>query len=187
MIPHETILQKASREGTLLKEFEVRVDDYLAVRPWLRDERALEERDGAWAEFEEGTPSEFLCLPDVPPPAPLMGRERRSPSKDFFVDPSVKDYSGTTRVLFTLEIEGLFRGIVAKTLPSIDQARVVRAMPSFPAGVPVRMVSHELFLALPALPEGLEYRFRDRDLVVVDVVVNRVVDAIWLVVGPSGT
>jgi hypothetical protein len=187
MIPHETILREAFQEATLLREFEVRVRDYVAVRSWLRDSRGPEERDTAWTEFEEGTPSEFLCLPDIPPPAPVIGREKRSGSHDFFVDQGGLEDSPTTRILFTGEIEGLFRRIIAKTLPPIDQARVLRAMPSFPSGVPVRIVSHELFLALPMLPGGLEYRFRERDLVVVDVVANRAVDAIWLVIGASGT
>jgi hypothetical protein len=171
-----------STEATFRREFQARVDDYLAMRVWRQESNRLEAPDPDWFESGEDVPSELLCLPNPPPPATIMGRERRQ----VFPDLSMDD-DGATGVLFTPELEDRFREVIAKALAPFDQARVLRVMPFFPTGVPVQVVSEELFRALPTLPAGLEYRFRERDFLVVDLDINRVVDSIWLVIGASGT
>jgi hypothetical protein len=72
-------------------------------------------------------------------------------------------------------------------LKPVDEARVMRVLPLFQTGVPVHVVSEELFAALPPLPEGLEYRFLKHDLLVMDLGADVVVDSIALVIGPDGT
>ena len=171
-----------SSEAIFRREFQARVDDYLTMRVWLRESNRLDARDTDWFEFDEDVPSELLCLPNPPPPATIMGREDRQ----LFPGLSVDD-DGATGVLFTRELEDRFREIIANALAPFDQARVLRVMPLFPTGVPVRIVSEELFRVLPTLPAGLEYRFRERDFLVVDLDTNRVVDSIWLVIGASGS
>lgn len=166
-----------STEATFRREFQARVDDYLAMRVWLRESNRL---DTDWFESDEDVPSELLCLPNPPPPATIMGREERQ----LFPGLSVDD-DGASGVLFTRELEDRFREVIAKALAPFDQARVLRVMPLFPTGVPVQVVSEELFRALPTLPPGLEYRFREHDLLVVDLDANRVVDGIWFAIGPS--
>ena len=174
-----------AREARLLREYQTRLGDYVALRSWTKGLGAREEPDASWFEAEDGTPSELLCLPDIFPAAPVIGRdERQSPP---FADLRFDDHLTTRQVLFSAELEELFRKFVAKALAPIDQARVLRVMPLFPAGVPVQIVSEDLFRVLPRLPDGLEYRFRDRDLLVVDLDGNFVVDEIWLAFGPSGT
>lgn len=177
-----------SREVVLLREFQLRVDDYLALRSWSRDLVGGEDRRAGEFESESGTPSELQCLPNPARPAPVIGREGARPVERF-VDSSAGDETGIRqdRALFSRELEDLFRETVGRVLPPIDQARVLRVMPLFPTGVPVRIVSEDLFRVLPALPEGLEYRFREHDLLVVDLDANRVVDSIWLVIGPAGS
>ena len=174
-----------AREARLLREYQTRLGDYVALRSWTKGLGAREEPDASWFEAEDGTPSELLCLPDICPAAPVIGRdERQSPP---FADLRVDDHLTTRQVLFSAELEELFRKFVATALPPIDQARVLRVMPLFPAGVPVQIVSEDLFRVLPRLPDGLEYRFRDRDLLVVDLDGHRVVDEIWLVLAASRT
>jgi hypothetical protein len=169
-----------SSEATFRKEFQARVDDYMAMRVWLRESNGIEARDTQWFEADEDVPSELLCLPNPSPRAPIIGLEERRLFPDLSVDNDV-----ATGVLFTRELEDRFREVIAKALAPFDQARVIRVMPLFPTGVPVQIVGEELFRALPTLPDGLEYRFRERDFVVVDLDNNRVVDSIWLVIGPS--
>ena len=174
-----------AREARLLREYQTRLGDYVALRSWTKELGAREEPDASWFEAEDGTPSELLCLPDIFPAAPVIGQDPRQ--RPPFADLRVDDHLTTRRVLFSAELEELFRKFVAKALAPIDQARVLRVMPLFPAGVPVQIVSEDLFRVLPRLPDGLEYRFRDRDLLVVDLDGNRVVDEIWLVLAASGT
>ena len=176
-----------AREARLLSEYQARLGDYVALRSWTKGLGAREEPDASWFEAEDGTPSELLCLPDILPAAPVIGRDEDPRQRPPLADLRVDDHLATRRILFTADLEELFRKFVAKTLAPIDQARVLRVMPLFPAGVPVQIVSEDLFRVLPRLPDGLEYRFRDRDLLVVDLEGHRVVDEIWLVLGESRT
>jgi hypothetical protein len=89
--------------------------------------------------------------------------------------------------IFTPGLDDLFRRIVARVLSPIDQGDVLRVMPLFPGGVPVRFVSPNLFRALPPLPTRLEYRFRQHDLVILDLHTGVTVDSVWMVIGPSAT
>jgi hypothetical protein len=89
--------------------------------------------------------------------------------------------------LFDRDLEDFFRAIVARVLKPVDEARVMRVLPLFQTGVPVHVVSEELFAVLPPLPEGLEYRFLKHDLLVMDLGADVVVDSIALVIGPDGT
>ena len=176
-----------TREAALLREFQERLDAYMVMRG-LRDPHGLERADDVyWFESDEDIPSELLCLPNTSLRAPIMGRDEDPRQRPPFADLPVDDHLATRRVLFSGELEELFRGFVVKALTPIDQARVLRVMPLFPAGVPVQIVSDDLLRILPRLPDGFEYRFRDRDLLVVDLDDNRVVDEIWLVLAASGT
>lgn len=176
-----------TREAALLREFQERLDAYMVMRG-LRDPHGLERADDVyWFESDEDIPSELLCLPNTSLRAPIMGRDEDPRQRPPVADLPVDDHLATRRVLFSGELEELFRGFVVKALTPNDQARVLRVMPLFPAGVPVQIVSEDLFRALPRLTDGLEYRFRDRDLLVVDLDDNRVVDEIWLVLAASAT
>ncbi|MGH9145880.1 MAG: hypothetical protein ACRD1Q_04160 [Vicinamibacterales bacterium] len=177
-----------TREAALLRQFQERLDAYMVVRG-PRDPHGVGNNDADvyWFDSDEDIPSELLCLPNTSLRAPIMGRDEDPRHAPPLADLRVDRQWETGRVLFTAELEELFRGFVAKALRPIDQARVLRVMPLFPAGVPVQIVSENLFRALPRLPDGLEYRFRDRDLLVVDLDDNRVVDEIWLALEASGT
>jgi hypothetical protein len=148
-------------EARVLGEFHNRVLTYLAVNASSRttpDEEILEDNT---------LPDELCSLPDLS----IQGDSLRP---------------GHGRI-FTPELDDLFRRLVASILSPIDQAGVLRVMPLFPGGVPVHVISPDLFRVLPDLPDRLEYRFLEHDLVIVDLYTRVIVDSVWLVVGPSAT
>lgn len=188
LVESERARLDVTREAALLRQFQERLDSYMVMRG-LRDPHGLEraDTDVYWFESDEDIPPELLCLPNTSLRAPIMGRDEDPRQAPPLADLRVDHHWGIGRVLFTADLEDLFRKFVAKTLAPIDQARVLRVMPLFPAGVPVHIVSEDVFRVLPRLPDGLEYRFRDRDLLVVDLDSNRIVDEIGLVLAASGT
>lgn len=168
------------RDARLLQEYQMRLDHYVAMRSWIQDSRVVEQAEVTSFEAEDGTPSELLCLPTIVPAAPVIGsamKRRPGEALDGFV----------THLLFDRDLEDFFRAIVARVLKPVDEARVMRVLPLFQTGVPVHVVSEELFAVLPPLPEGLEYRFLKHDLLVMDLGADVVVDSIALVIGPDGT
>jgi hypothetical protein len=64
--------------------------------------------------------------------------------------------------------------IVSEELESPLPAPVVHGR--WPAGVPVPTMPPDLLVALPWLPPGLQYRFVNRDLVLIDIDANLIVD-----------
>jgi hypothetical protein len=151
--------QAIGREAKVVGEFHDRVRAYLAVNAYT----SVPSEDA----HDEAVSDELCSLPDV----------------STHVD-SVPPRHGT---IFTTEVEDLFRRIVASVLSPIDQADVLRVMPLFPGGVPVQFVSPNLLRALPPLPKRLEYRFRQHDLVILDLDTGVTVDSVWMVIGPSAT
>ena len=188
LVESERARLEVTREAALLRQFQARLDAYMVMRG-LRDSHGLvdNDTDEYWFESDEDIPSELLCLPNTSLRAPIMGRDEDRRQAPPLADLRVDGRWATGRVLFTAELEELFRKFVARALAPIDQARVLRVIPLFPAGVPVHIVSEDLLRVLPRLPDGLEYRFRDRDLLVVDLDAHYVVDEILLVIGASGT
>jgi hypothetical protein len=70
--------------------------------------------------------------------------------------------------------------------PEIDGGgRPIRRVAEVNAAYPLHFGAHpwSVFRALPPLPEELEYRFVGRDLVLIDVTANLVVDVLRKVIG----
>ena len=67
-------------------------------------------------------------------------------------------------------------GIITDELASPLPAPTVHAR--WPIGAPLPMMPPDLLAALPALPAGLEYRFMNRDLVLLDIDANLIVDVV---------
>jgi hypothetical protein len=55
----------------------------------------------------------------------------------------------------------------------------------WPMGVPVPTMPPDLLAVLPALPAGLQYRFMNRDLVLIDIDANLIIDFVPDAIPPS--
>jgi hypothetical protein len=94
--------------------------------------------------------------------------------------------------IFTSEIAGLFRYLVAGALRSRDGARIrasfQHAEPiqgahldvnaTYPDGLPLQSMPPSLLLNLPRLPKELEYRFVGHELILRDIQANLIADVI---------
>lgn len=96
--------------------------------------------------------------------------------------------------IFTPEIGGLFRRLVASALNGPDGEKIRKSYEhaepaairgirlevnqTYPDGVPLQSMPPSLLLNLPALPQQLEYRFVGREMVLLDAPANLIVDVI---------
>jgi signal transduction histidine kinase len=94
--------------------------------------------------------------------------------------------------IFTAEIAHLFRRLIREAFPESETFRLLsmiaeettkapirpRVNASYPAGAALSMMPPRLLLMFPLLPEELQYRFVDRDLILWDVHANLVVDVV---------
>ena len=94
--------------------------------------------------------------------------------------------------LFTPEVVGLFRTLVATAMRGQDGALIrtsfQRSEPidgvrfdvnaAYPDGLPLQSMPPSLLLNLPQLPKELEYRFVGRELILRDAPANLIVDLI---------
>jgi hypothetical protein len=96
--------------------------------------------------------------------------------------------------IFTPEIQQLFRRLMYPELKQADapqtkqtikedgppppRSKTLKVNARFPEGQPLPTVPPNLLARLPKLPEDLEYRFLDKDLILRDVDANLIVDYI---------
>jgi len=93
--------------------------------------------------------------------------------------------------IFTPEIAAEFRRMLADAMSGLRGARVEKSLQhaepnalklhineSYPAGVPLQSTPPTILTSLPKLPKQLEYRIAGRDLVLLDVDANLVIDYI---------
>lgn len=92
--------------------------------------------------------------------------------------------------LFTPEVSGLFRRIIATSFQAPDAAQVrtslrradpvppmrLRVNARYPRGLPLQSTPPSFLIDLPRLPPGLEYRIVGRDLILLDVDAALIVD-----------
>lgn len=103
--------------------------------------------------------------------------------------------------IFTAKIAPLFRRLVREVFPEGETLRLLsmiaeetpktlirpRVNGSYPAGTSLSMMPTNLLLVFPSLPEELQYRFVDRDLILWDVHANLVVDVVPNAIVPDLT
>jgi hypothetical protein len=94
--------------------------------------------------------------------------------------------------IFTAEVAQLFRRLIREVFPEGETLRLLsmiaeempkalirpRVNASYPAGASLLVMPTKLLLVFPPLPEELQYRFVDRDLILWDVHANLVVDVV---------
>ena len=91
--------------------------------------------------------------------------------------------------IFTPVVAAMLKGIIAKDLQErrpVDRQAFIVSQPDttvhvndfYPTTVPLATVPPRLLAALPVLPDGLEYRFADGALILLDVDPNLVVDVL---------
>jgi hypothetical protein len=103
--------------------------------------------------------------------------------------------------IFTAEAEQLFRRLIREVFPEGETLRLLsmiaeempkalirpRVNASYPAGASLSVMPTKLLLVFPPLPEELQYRFVDRDLILWDVHANLVVDVVQNAIVPDLT
>lgn len=154
--------QQANPRATLMADFQKRVDDYLELRKKV-----------------EAT---------LPPPKPTNNTiELTRRQQQLAVGVRMARATARPGELFGTELAGLLRETIsadfAQRSPE-QRAAAVKEVPSvrlainrpYPASIPLATVPPKLLAALPRLPDGLEYRFVARRLVLHDTVTNLVVD-----------
>lgn len=103
--------------------------------------------------------------------------------------------------VFTPETVGLFERLIASALNGQDGEKIRKSYEhaepaairgirlevnqTYPDGVPLQSMPPSLLLNLPALPKDLEYHFVGRELVLLDVPANLIVDVIPDVTTPE--
>ncbi|MGH9881696.1 MAG: hypothetical protein ACRD6N_09700 [Pyrinomonadaceae bacterium] len=94
--------------------------------------------------------------------------------------------------IFTAEIAELFRRLIREAFPGNETLRLLsmireetpkapvrpRVNASYPAEASLSMMPPKLLCVFPALPDELQYRFVDRDLILWDVHANLIVDVV---------
>jgi hypothetical protein len=94
--------------------------------------------------------------------------------------------------IFSGEIAQLFRRLIQEAFPECEIFGLIsliaddapetsirpRVNASYPAGAPLSMMAPSLLRVFPPLPDALQYRFVDRDLILWDVHANLVVDVV---------
>ena len=103
--------------------------------------------------------------------------------------------------IFTPEIAQLFRRLIRKAFPECETLGLLSLIAeetseapirpqvnaAYPAGAALSMMAPSLLRIFPPLPDELQYRFVDRDLILWDVHANLVVDVVPNAIAPDLT
>jgi hypothetical protein len=162
----DTPAQHTNPDAQVLQDFKKRVDAYMKLRSDLKK--------GAPPLKETNNPAEITLAQDT---LAAKIREARKTAK-----------AGD---IFTPEIRNLFRrlmypettgkeGAIAKEMLKEDAPKgvLVKVNAKYPDSAPLPTVPPNLLAALPKLPEGLEHRIIKKDLILLDVDANLIVDFI---------
>lgn len=146
-----------NQDSLVLVEFQHRVDDYMKLR-----KQAL---------------SEMRPLKPTDSPEEIAEHRRRLAHK-------IREARRHARPgdIFTPEVGGLFRRIIATSFQAPDAAQVraslrradpvppmrLRVNARYPRGLPLQSTPPSFLIDLPRLPQGLEYRIVGQDLILLD-------------------
>jgi hypothetical protein len=147
--------------------------------------RDFEKRVSAWVEFRKNIESHLPPLKATPSPEKISAHERK-------LGDALRDARKTAKPgnIFTPEIAGEVRRLISLAMQpggnriatSLQHAEPVQLRlhvnESYPANVPLQSTPPSLLSNLPHLPPGIEYRVVGRDLILLDVNANLVVDLI---------
>jgi hypothetical protein len=162
----DTPVQAVNPDAQILQDFKKRVDGYVKLRKDLKKQSPPLK--------ETNNPAEINLAQDT---LAAKIREARKPAKpgDIFT-PEVRDLF---RRLMYPETRGK-EGAIAKEMLKEDAPKGVpiKVNAKYPDSAPLPTVPPNLLAALPKLPEGLEFRIINKDLILLDVDANLIVDFI---------
>jgi len=154
--------------GEAAVEFDRRVKEYVALRDRL---------DTGAARLEVTASPEEIAAAQKALAARLRAARAEARHKDVFT-PAVEAHF---RQLLNPEMEGVrgqnTRGVIQDEGPGPD-AFVFEVNGEYPKQQPLGSVPGNVLRALPPLPDGIEYRFVDRHLILRDTRANLIVDYI---------
>jgi hypothetical protein len=160
--------KKTNPEAELLVDFKKRIDDYMALHNKLEKE--------APPLKQTKDPAKIKASQDV---LAMKIREARKDAKQGDI--------------FTPEIRQLFRRLMypevkgpegrATKAAITEESHEVKSVPlkvnaDYPDKAPLMTVPPNILAALPKLPEDLEYRFVSRNMILLDVHANLIVDIV---------
>ena len=162
----DTPVQAVNPDAQILQDFKKRVDGYVKLRKDLKKQSPPLK--------ETNNPAEINLAQDT---LAAKIREARKAAKpgDIFT-PEVRDLF---RRLMYPETKGK-EGAIAKEMLKEDAPKGVpiKVNAKYPDSAPLPTVPPNLLAALPKLPEGLEFRIITKDLILLDVDANLIVDFI---------
>jgi hypothetical protein len=156
---------RINQDARILKEFADRVEAYVKLRQ-----------------------EQEMFLPPLKPSdeqAKIVAHQRALASKIRAARSKAKEgdiFTPAIRQQFLRLTRGAFRGATGRhARVTIDHGEPVkflriRVNDTYPEGVPLTTVPPTLLINLPRLPEEVEYRVVDRDLILLDVKANLIVD-----------
>lgn len=158
-----------NRDAAIASDFEKKVSDYMKVHQQAQTGLSTVKETDSAAQISEH--QQELCA---------KIRDLRTQAKQGDI--------------FTPEITGLFRHLIATAMNGQDGAKIRRSYEhaepdavrglkleineEYPDRVPLQSMPPSLLLNLPQLPKELEYRFVGRELTLRDVPANLIVDVI---------
>jgi hypothetical protein len=161
-----TAIQPANPDAQLLQDFKKRVDAYVELRKKMKKQSPPLK--------ETKNPAEIQVAQEALAKKIQEARKGAKPGE-----------------IFTPEVRNLFRRLMYPEMVGQAGAEVKEALKEdAPKGVPLKVnakypdaaplptVPPNILAALPKLPEGLEYRIIKRDLILLDVDANLIVDYI---------
>ena len=157
---------RTNPDAELLVDFKKRIDDYLALRNKLK--------------------KEVPPLKETTEPAKIKGSQDALAMK-------IREARKTAKQgdIFTPEIRELLRRLMhpevkgpegrATKAAITEESHEVKAVPlkvnaEYPDNAPLMTVPPNILAALPKLPEDLEYRFVNKNMILLDVHANLIVD-----------
>ena len=162
----DAAIQATNPDAVVQQEFKKRIDDYVELRNKLkkRTPRFKETNDPARIQASQEALAEGI----------RAARKDAKPGDIF--SPEIKQLF---RRLMYPELKGP-EGADAKQAIKEDAPKgvAIRVNAKYPETAPLPTVPPNLLAALPKLPEDLEYRIINKDLILIDVSANVIVDYI---------
>jgi hypothetical protein len=161
--------QDVTAQASALREFGDRTRAYLALRTKLAQGAAAVSRDGT---------SEQITQHQGQLAAAVRAARRDARHGDIFTPPVVPQF----RTIIRRDLQARDIRDALAAMQEVPLALPLRVNTPWPADAPRATVPPQLLSSLYPLPGGLEYRFLDRHLVLLDGEANLVVDYILDVV-----
>jgi hypothetical protein len=165
--------QPVNPDAAAIKDFKDRIEAYLKVRGKMEE--------GAARPKETADPAKIRAAQDAL--ATRIQAARRDAKPGDIFTPEIRNLF---RRLMYPELKGPDGNVTKKTITEVDhesketppKSKILRVNARYPESAPLPTVPPNLLARLPQLPEELEYRIVNTDLILRDVNANLIVDFI---------